>query len=650
MSPEEKQSAPQRPAPLTLLRELESLRARIRELELTTTGVCLASERPSRSGSFAGGANSSGHPLDFGDIFNIEAIQEIQDAFAAATNVASIITDTEGRPITRPSRFCRLCRDVVRRTPKGLANCIRSDAAFGSSEPREPIMRPCLSSGLWDGGASICVGNRQIATWVVGQVRLDTADAGRMRAYAAEIGADADLYREAFAETPVMSRDQFLNVCRALCLIASQISSLAEQNCLQAQAIELRRQAETALRESEARFRQLAEATFEGIFILEDNVIRDTNQAGQALFGYAREELCGRDIETLVAPQCRPLAGLWADGDGAAARVAVLLRADGSQRTCEVRKRGIVFQGNPARVLAIRDITERVLSEQAAREKQEQLLQADKMVSLGVLVAGMAHEINNPNSVMTLNLPLFMDIWEDIAPLLETYYRENGDFLAGGLEYSELRSLMPDLLARMYEGATRIRTIVGSLKNFSRRSSGDVKWAIDVNAVVCDSLDLVGNLVAKATNRFRVALAAKLPAVMANPQEISQVIINLVVNACQALTQRDQALSVSTFLDADKDEVGVRVVDEGVGIPAENIPKLVEPFFTTKRETGGTGLGLSVSSTIVEEHGGRLQFFSGAGGGATVELRLPIAGQGAAASSQGEGCSGPADTDGGRRA
>jgi PAS domain S-box-containing protein len=615
---------PQRPAQVTLLRELESLRARISALE-AGNGLCVQHDPPRLSTLWPGGHGDEGHELTFRDIFNVEAIQEIQDAFAAATNVASIITETDGRPITRPSRFCRLCREVVRRTSTGLANCLRSDASFGSDDPLEPIMRPCLSSGLWDGGTSIYVGNRHVANWVVGQVRVDRGDDDRMRAYAAEIGADEAHYMEALAEVPVMPREHFLSVCRALCLIAYQISSLAEQNFLQAQAIELRRQAEQALRESEERFRQLSEATFEGIFILRAGAILDVNKAGRALFGHSRAELIGRDIETLVAAQSRPLAKCCGDCEGADACVAEFIRADGAQRICEVQERGIVFQGLPARVLAIRDITERVLSERAAKEKQQQLIQADKMVSLGVLVAGMAHEINNPNSFMTLNLPLLLDVWEDVAPILEAYYHENGDFLAGGLEYSELRGMMPDLLARMYEGATRIRAIVGSLKNFSRRAPDDFKWDIDVNDVVRNSLDLVGNLVAKSTNRFSVALADNLPPVTANPQKISQVVINLVVNACEALTDRDQAIAVRSLHDATAGAVVVRVADEGVGIAVEILSKIMDPFFTTKRETGGTGLGLSVSSAIVEEHGGQLRFAPGPAGGAVVELRLPAA-------------------------
>ncbi len=624
---------PDTPAPrsghVKLLRELESLRARIRELESNKT-LYARYNCFQCSTLLPIGQDISSYQLDFHDIFNVEAIQAIQDAFAAATNVASIITDVEGRPITRPSRFCRLCQQVVRRTPKGLANCIRSDASFGSKDPLKPMLRPCLSSGLWDGGTSIYVGDRHVANWVVGQVRISLGDEEMMRKYAAEIGVDDKVYMEALAEVPITTYEQFYNICQALCLIANQISTLAQQNYLQAQAIELRRQAEQALRESEERFRQFSEATFEGIFIQKDGVIMDVNTAGRTLAGYTQEQIVGRTMDELIMPIDMRLAELSIDDSDPDACIAELVRGDGERRICEIRERDIVFQGSAASVLVARDITERVRSQREAKEKQEQLIQADKMVSLGVLVAGMAHEINNPNSFMTLNLPLLQDIWNDISPVLEEYYQENGDFLAGGLEYSELRSMMPDLLARMHEGATRIRGIVGSLKNFSRRAPDEFKWEIDINEVVRSSLELVGNLVAKSTNRFETQLPEGLPTVTANPQKISQVLINLVVNACEALTSRESAILVQSFHNRVRNEVVVRVRDEGTGIAPHIQSKIMDPFFTTKREVGGTGLGLSVSSAIVEEHGGSLKFNSRQGCGTIVDLCLPVSGSEAA--------------------
>ena len=108
--------------------------------------------------------------IQFSDIFILDDIQRIQDLFADATGVASVITYPDGRPITRPSNFCRLCNEIIRKTETGLTNCFKSDAEIGKPNPAGPVIQPCLSGGLWDAGASIIVGDYHIANWLIGQV------------------------------------------------------------------------------------------------------------------------------------------------------------------------------------------------------------------------------------------------------------------------------------------------------------------------------------------------------------------------------------------------------------------------------------------------------------------------------------------------
>ncbi|PLX90159.1 MAG: hypothetical protein C0614_01260 [Desulfuromonas sp.] len=198
--------------------------------------------------------------IKFLDLFELEEIQSIQDAFAKATGVASIITDTNGRPITKPSNFCRLCRDVIRKTEKGLKNCMYSDSVLGRVNPDGPNMQPCLSGGLWDGGASILVGDKHIANWLVGQIRNEHQDEEKLLAYAREIGADQQEFRSALRDVNSMSIEQFGHVCQALFVMAKQLSTLAYHNVLQSRTIRERDMIEKALRDSEVRFRQLADS------------------------------------------------------------------------------------------------------------------------------------------------------------------------------------------------------------------------------------------------------------------------------------------------------------------------------------------------------------------------------------------------------
>ncbi|MDN3522804.1 transporter substrate-binding domain-containing protein [Halomonas ramblicola] len=258
------------------------------------------------------------------------------------------------------------------------------------------------------------------------------------------------------------------------------------------------------------------------------------------------------------------------------------------------------------------------------RQQQQQLIQADKMTSLGILVSGVAHEINNPSSLLLLNLPVLRDAYADAQPLLDEHYRCQGDFMLGGLPYSRIRDEIPSMLDEMLEGSQRIKRIVGDLKDFARQGSSDLGERLDLNAAVQTAVRLVDNSIRQATDRFETRYADDLPTVRGNAQRIEQVVINLVLNACQALERRDQGIFLTTRHLPDRQAVILEVRDQGRGIDPEAINRLTDPFFTTRRECGGTGLGLSVSAGIVHEHRGRLAFDSRPGEGTTVTLSLPV--------------------------
>ncbi len=178
------------------------------------------------------------HSISFRDLFDIDEIQRLQDAFALATHVASIITEPDGTPITKPSSFCHLCMNIIRKTEKGLANCMKSDAALGRPNPDGPIIQPCLSGGLWDGGASIRVGDTHVANWLIGQVRDETQHPRDMLKYAELIGANRREFKKALDQVPTMSRAQFEHVGQSLFLIAQILSRQAYQNFLLQKTLE----------------------------------------------------------------------------------------------------------------------------------------------------------------------------------------------------------------------------------------------------------------------------------------------------------------------------------------------------------------------------------------------------------------------------
>ena len=255
--------------------------------------------------------------------------------------------------------------------------------------------------------------------------------------------------------------------------------------------------------------------------------------------------------------------------------------------------------------------------------RQRQLIQADKMTSLGILVSGVAHEINNPTGLLLLNLPHLERAFADAEPILDRHFQSQGDFRLGWLQFSRMRREIPQMCREMQEAGQRIKRIVEDLKDFARQEDSELMQSVSLNQVVATSLRLVDNQIRMATENFTVRYAENLPPFRGNHQRIEQVIVNLALNACQALPSIDRGIFLETAFDPVSGKVQVLLRDEGKGIDPQHLAYLTDPFFTTKREQGGTGLGLSVSAGIVREHGGTLNFSSQPGQGTTVVLALP---------------------------
>ena len=271
---------------------------------------------------------------------------------------------------------------------------------------------------------------------------------------------------------------------------------------------------------------------------------------------------------------------------------------------------------------------EKKRAEEKTLLKQEQLFQAAKMVSLGTLVSGVAHEINNPITSVLLNAPNLTRMWQAMLPILDHHQKQHGDFQVGATRYSRIRDRVPQMLSNITDDARRVRDIVSDLKDFARDNPSEMKDVVDLNDVVNKAIGLTANLIKKTTKHFTLICQPDLPILKGNTQRIEQVIINLVVNACQALPDADRSVSVTTGYEAEKKQIILSVKDEGEGIDANALKRLTDPFFTTRREQGGTGLGLAISDRIVKDHGGTMVFESALGKGTTVRVTFPLASQG----------------------
>lgn len=274
-------------------------------------------------------------PIDFHDLFNMDDIQRTQDLFAKATGVASIITNPDGTPITKPSNFCHLCINIIRQTELGLKNCYYSDAIIGRHHPEGPIVQPCLSGGLWDAGASITVGGKHIANWLIGQVRNEAQSEENMREYARKIGVNEEEFIKAFYEVTTMPESQFKQVADALFALANQLSAVAYQNVQQARFITERKQAEEALRQANETLRATLEAAPVAIIDLdtEGRVKGLWNPAAEQMLGWRRDEVLGHLLPTLPEDSKEEFAGFreWVrSGKSIMGQDVVRRRKDGS--------------------------------------------------------------------------------------------------------------------------------------------------------------------------------------------------------------------------------------------------------------------------------------------------------------------------------
>ncbi len=347
--------------------------------------------------------------------------------------------------------------------------------------------------------------------------------------------------------------------------------------------------------------------------------------------GYSKNEVVGKDALDFIVPEQRERVSAFLEKDFKGEytpEIEVDVYAkDGSIHTILFSSgAALLYEDDlPTGILITGiDITDRKRAEELAKSQERQLLQADKMATLGILVSGVAHEINNPNNFIMLNAKILSRVWDDITPILEEHYKSQGDFTLAGMPYTKAHSRIAQLIAGISEGAERIQKIVQNLKDFARQDRGDLDQPVDINAVIRSAVLIVSNLIKKSTDRFSVEYGENLPRIRGNFQQLEQVIINLITNSCQALPNKERGIIVSTSFDRDSKHIIVKVQDEGIGIPSENLKHILDPFFTTKRDSGGTGLGLSVSYSIVKNHSGDLNFTSESGKGTTAIIRLPV--------------------------
>jgi len=393
-----------------------------------------------------------------------------------------------------------------------------------------------------------------------------------------------------------------------------------------------RQQAEMALRESEGRLRSITESAHEAIITVDSQgQIVTWNHGASQMFGYSAAQMQGGTLLTLLPADTafirEQLLSIELPSTEAATLPVELtgLRENGQAFPLELSFSHWQKGAEQFTTCIIRDISVRKRLEETARLQEQKLIQTNKLTALGTLVSGVAHEINNPNQLIMLNAGLLADAWADAADILGQHRSEHGEFCLGGLPFSEMEDAVPVLINDIKDGAGRIDRIVADLKNFARPKGDDVQLLFSLNEVVGWAVRLLNHLIGKKTNCLQIELAEPLALMRGNPQQIEQVVVNLLVNALDALADPGQGIVIKTYALPDCHQLCLEIRDQGCGIAADQLERLCDPFYTTKQSCGGTGLGLAITASLVEAHGGLISFESEPGKGTTVRVIFPVA-------------------------
>lgn len=262
---------------------------------------------------------------------------------------------------------------------------------------------------------------------------------------------------------------------------------------------------------------------------------------------------------------------------------------------------------------------------------ENQLVQSEKLASLGQLAAGVAHEVNNPIGFVSSNLGALDDYFGRLQNILKAYADAENNLVPEGLsaELAKLRTEIeldyllediPALIRESKDGISRVARIVKDLKDFSRVDASQDWQLADLHQGIESTLNIVASELKHKAELVKDY--QPLPQVECLPSQINQVVMNLLVNATQAMGAERGRITLRT--GANDEWVWIEVADNGCGIPAESLQKIFDPFYTTKPVGQGTGLGLSLSYGIIRRHGGEIHVASEVGVGTTFRVELPI--------------------------
>ncbi|MBI1388783.1 MAG: PAS domain S-box protein [bacterium] len=580
-----------------LIQEIHALRSRVNELEFSQTSLVNA---PAKS-----------TPTHILDLFDLEEIQTVQNAFSDAVGVTSIITDHQGNEITHASNELCLCSSMVRKTEQGRNQCLLNQEGFHIAGDATHEIHECVNAGLLEGVARIFAGRLHIGNWIVGKVRDENEDIESLVEAGMSLGFDENLVRESLLMTPAMSRAGFERICKALHVFSQQLSEMALQRLQMRKAIQSIRVAESLRIENENQYSKLFQAALEAVFLFdcESLKILQANTAAIKMYGYSLEEITEMTVDELSSePEQTRLSFTLR-------RTKIPLRyhrkKDGAPFPIEGFLSFFELGGREVAIGIARDVSDRLRME-------EQLRHSQKMEAIGRLAGGVAHDFNNLLSGVIGHL----------------YLAESASGEGGTHSIQQAR-----------KSADRCAELVQQLLVFGRR--------VELNRQTTDLTALAEDAAATARatldQRIRLEVEPAGPIVLScDETKVHSVLLNLINNARDAILDvlngsfyperiHDEfrielatgtEMKTPPHVNADNippcEYACVSVSDNGKGMDQATKSQAFEPFFTTKQVGKGTGLGLASAYGIVHQHDGWIELDSRPGMGTRFTLYFPL--------------------------
>ena len=532
------------------------------------------------------------------DIIDIDILQKLQDGFAKSYDVASLIFDDKGRPITKPSNFTDFCK-IIRGTEKGMQNCKFSDAYLAKLTPNKPSkIATCRNfKEILDGSVAILIGKKQVATWGIGQRLISEISSETIRMFAEEIAVDTEQLISAGKKLKIGTKEQFKQALSFLESVADDISLLGLQNIQQAHEIIERKKAEKELAIEKEKLSVTLQAIGDGVITTDINgKIILFNKVAEKLTGWNEKEAIDKhlcEIFNVINERTRKPIKELVDKVLKSGNITgfinypILIAKDETERI-------IVNNSAPVRdkenkiigvVLAFHDITEQ-------RRAEEELQKAAKLESIGILAGGIAHDFNNILTGIIGNI--------SIARM-----------------YNQPKSKILKALKNAEGASLRAKDLTYQLLTFSQGGI-PIKKTASIAEIIKDSV----RFTLRGSNvRCEFSFPNNLFPVEIDIGQINQVINNFIINADQAMPEgglikikvKNITVDNESSLPLDKGKhIMITIEDKGIGIPEEHLQRVFDPYFTTKQR--GSGLGLAVSYSIIRNHGGYI----------TVESKLDI--------------------------